>query len=72
MRRLFEHTPGTPLLVLGLDTRSHNALRRGGFHTVEQIRASTLDRLSALRGMGPESLKRVVDAVRIYYHKKRP
>ncbi|URC18169.1 hypothetical protein SEA_ZENTENO07_68 [Mycobacterium phage Zenteno07] len=52
------------LHTLRLSTRAHNALRRAGFHRVEQLRRAEIGELAELRGFGVGSLAEVLTALK--------
>lgn len=49
-----------PIEKVGLSTRSYNALRRNGFHTIEALLSLNYERLSVIRNLGMKSLNEIL------------
>ncbi|QGH80150.1 hypothetical protein SEA_MITHRIL_57 [Mycobacterium phage Mithril] len=56
--------PYTDLHTLGFHARTHNLLRRSGYHTVEQLRGATVGELSGIRGLGVGMLNQIFAAIK--------
>ena len=62
----------TPLDVLNLPTRAHNALLRAGITTVENLAARSDTELLLLRGFGPTSLAQVRERLATWERERPP
>lgn len=58
---------GTYIEDIDLDGRSYNALKRGGFHTIEDI-ISNLEQLSRIKNCGTKSINRIMYKICVYYY----
>ena len=50
--------------VLDISTRSYNALKRKGIHTIEQLTGVSLKELFRMRNLGMKSVKEILKAVK--------
>lgn len=56
----------TPLANLHLSSRTHNALRRNGIHTIEQLSKLDFDRLMLLKEIGRVLAQEIQDSLSSY------
>ncbi len=58
--------PATSIAVLGLSTRSHNALKRGGINSVDQLARMSSAEIQGIYNIGEKSLTEIEEKLEAY------